>query len=78
MAGAEVVKIKTKRAAQMDHPGKVLMGTRLEPMVPQESAAEAAKVWTRNLNAARKAVGRAIPEPSICRNPKCLEAQNKD
>lgn len=62
----------------MDHQGKVLMGTRLEPMDPQESAAEAAKVWTRNSNAPKKAVGRAIPEPSICRNPKCLEAQNND
>lgn len=56
--------------AQMDRQVRVQMGTRLEPMGPLENAAGAAKDWTKNSNVHRMVAGRAIQEPSICRNPK--------
>jgi hypothetical protein len=65
-AEVEVAKIRTKRAAQMDHQVRVQMGTRLEPMGPLENAAGAAKDWTKNSNVHRMVAGRAIQEPSIC------------
>jgi hypothetical protein len=60
--GRQDPQLTRRRAkAQMDLP--------LGPMAPRESVVGAGKVWIKNLSAHMKGAGRAIPEPSTCKNP---------
>jgi hypothetical protein len=54
-------------AAEKDLLVKAQMSIPLALKAHQESAGGAAKAWTRSSNVHRKAVGRVIPEPSICK-----------